>query len=61
MIGDPGPPEAAGIAAQEIRGDAGFIEKDEARGVEGRCERRPLEPSGPNVGPVMLGRAYRFF
>ena len=61
MVADPVAAWAAAVPPQQIRGDAGFIEKDEARGVPGRRGRLPLVPRGGDVGPVVFGRAYRFF
>ena len=61
VIGDSLATGAASIAAKEIGGDPRFIEKDEAGRVEGRGGRCPLRAGGRDVGPVVFGRAHRFF
>ena len=61
MIADAGAARAPAVPAQEIRRDAGFIEKDEARRVPRRRRRLPVLARGGDVGPVVFGRAYRFF
>ncbi len=61
VIADAVAARAASVPAQEIRRDAGFIEKDEARRVPRRRRGLPLLPRGRDVGPVVFGRAYRFF
>ena len=61
VIGDPLAARAAPIPPQEIGGDPGFIEKDEAGRVERRSGRRPLRAGGRDVGAIVFGRAYRFF
>jgi hypothetical protein len=61
MIADALAARTAAVPAQEIRRDAGFIEKNEMRRVPRRRRRLPLRPRGGDVGPVVFGRAYRFF
>ena len=61
MIADAVAARATAVPAQEIRRDAGFIEKDEARRVPRRRRGLPLLPRGGDVGPVVFGRAHRFF
>jgi len=61
VIADPVAARTAAIPAQEIRRDAGFIEKDEVRRVPRRRRGLPLLTRGGDVGPVVFGRAYRFF
>ena len=61
VIADAVAARAAAVPAQEIRRDAGFIEKDEARRVPRRRRRLPPHPRGGDVGPVVFGRAHRFF
>ena len=61
MIADTVAARATTVPAQEIRRDTGFIEKDEARRVPRRRRRLPLLARGGDVGPVVLGRAHRFF
>jgi hypothetical protein len=53
--------QAAPVPPQQIRRDAGFIEKDEARGVPRRRGGLPLLPRGRDVGPIVFGGAHRFF
>ena len=61
VIGDPLAAGAAPIPPQEIGGDPGFIEKDEAGRVERRSGRRPLRAGGRDVRAIVFGRAHRFF
>jgi alpha-D-ribose 1-methylphosphonate 5-triphosphate synthase subunit PhnG len=61
MIADAVAAQTAAVPAQEIRRDAGFIEKDEARRVPRRRCGLPLLPRGGDVGPVVFGRAHRLF
>jgi hypothetical protein len=61
VIGHPVAPQTAAVAANQIRGDATFVEKDEAGGVNRRRDRLPLVPRGDDVGAGLFGRAYRFF
>jgi hypothetical protein len=61
VIADALAARAAAVPAQEIRRDAGFIEKDQMRGVPRRRRGLPLLPRGGDVRPVVFGRAYRFF
>ena len=61
VIADAVAPQAAAVPAQEIRGDARFIEKDEARRVPRRRRGLPPLPRGRDIGPVVFGRAYRLF
>jgi hypothetical protein len=61
VIADAGAAWAAAVPTQQIRRDAGFIEKDEARRVPRRRRGLPLLPRGGEIGPVVFGRAYRFF
>ena len=61
MIADAVAARAAAVPAQEIRRDAGFIEKDETRRIPRRRRRLPLVSRRGDVGPVVFGRAYRFF
>ena len=61
VIADARAARAAAVPAQEIRRDAGFIEKDQMRGVPRRRRGLPLLPRGGDVRPVVFGRAYRFF
>ena len=61
VVADPVAAWAAAIPPQQVRGDTSFIKKDEARGVPGRRRGLPLVPRGGDVGPVVFGRAYRFF
>ena len=61
VIADARAPRAASVPAQEIRRHAGFIEKDQARRVPRRRRGLPLLPRGGDVGPVVFGRAHRFF
>ena len=58
---DADPVRAAAIAPQQIRRDARFIEEDQARGVKRRHHPLPLLASRGDVGPIVFGRAYRFF
>ena len=61
MIADAGAARAAAVPAQEIRRDARFIEKDEARRVPRRRRGLPLLARGGDVGAIVFGGAYRFF
>lgn len=61
MITDTVAARPASIPAEEIRCDAGFIKKDEVRRVPRRRRRLPPLPRGGDVGPVVFGRAHRFF
>ncbi len=61
VIGDPLAAGAAPIPPQEIGGDPGFIEKDEAGRVERRSGRRPLRAGGRDVRAIVFGRTHRFF
>jgi len=61
VVVDPGAPRRPPVSAQEIRGDAGLIEKDEVRRIP---RRRPLAPVGAGRGDVrarVFAGAYRFF
>ena len=61
MIADAIAARAAAISAYEIGRDAGFIEKDQARGIPRRRGGLPLVPRLGDVGSVVFGGAYRFF
>jgi hypothetical protein len=61
MIADALAARTAAVPAQEIRRDAGFIEKNEMRRVPRRRRGLPLLPCGVEFGPVVFGRAFRFF
>lgn len=61
VVGHPLAAQAATVAANQVRGDAGFVEKDEARRVNRRRPGLPLLACRQNVGAGLFGRAYRFF
>lgn len=61
VVMDADPVRAAAIAPQQIRCDARFIEEDQARGIKRRRRALPLLSSCSDVGPIVFGRAYRFF
>jgi hypothetical protein len=61
MIADALAARATAVPPQEIRRDAGFIEKDEVRRVPRRRRGLPLLPRRGDVRPIVFGRAYRFF
>ena len=52
---------APAISTEEIGRDAGFIEKDQTRGIPRRRGELPLVPRRGDVGSVVFGGAYRFF
>lgn len=53
--------QGATVPAEQIGGDARFVEKDEARGIPGRRRGVPRDARGRDVRPVVFGRPYRFF
>jgi len=61
VIGDPGPAQAAGVAAEEIRGHARFVDADVPRRVVERERLSPLAPGGRDVGTPLFVGVYRFF
>ena len=61
VVGHPRPVQPATIAANQIRPDATFIEKDEAGGIEGGRRRVPGDPGEDDVSAIVFRRAYRFF
>jgi hypothetical protein len=58
---DTDPVRGAAITPQQIRRDARFIEEDQARGIKRRRCALPRLPGRRDVGPIVFGRAYRFF
>jgi hypothetical protein len=61
MVGDALAPQAPPIPTQQLGRDATFIKKDEAAGIESRGVGLPLAAGGPDIRPVVFGRANRFF
>lgn len=61
VIGHPLAAQAATIAANQVRRDAGFVEKDEACWVNGRRPGLPLLPRREDIRAGLFGRAYRCF
>ena len=61
VITHPGATRPAPVPTQEIRGDAGFIKKDEARRVPRRRGGLPPLARGRDVWPIVFGGAYGFF
>jgi len=61
VVGDPCAVEAPAIAANQIRPDATFIEKHEARGIERRGRDVPRGPREDDISASVFRRAYRFF
>ena len=55
------PPRAARIAAQEVGGDARFVDKHEVAGVVERLRRRPSPSRGGDVSAPLFAGVYRFF
>ena len=53
--------EAAAVPAQQIRGDAAFIEKHEPVGIDPRRDDLPGPAGRLDIRSVVFGRAYRFF
>ena len=61
VIAQPDAPETATVSAQQISGDAAFIEKDVRPGV---AQRQPVAPTAPlsgDVGSPLFVGVYRFF
>jgi len=61
VVTDADPARAAAIAPQQIRRDARFIEEDQACRVQRRRGPLPLFAGRGDVGPIVFGRAHRFF
>ena len=70
VLGNGGPgqwhwrgPRAAtpAVAPDQVRRNAAFVQKHQARGVEARGGRPPLLASRRDVRPIVFGRAYGFF
>ena len=61
VVMDADPVRAAAIAPEQIRRDARFIEEDQARGIQRRRRALPRLPGRGDVGPIVFGRAHRFF
>ena len=61
VVGDAGAVETAAVAPNQIRTDATFIEKDEARGIEGGRRGKPGYPREDDVSAIVFRCAYRFF
>ena len=61
VVRDALPAEASAVPAQQIRGDAAFIEEYQSVGIQRRRDRLPGVASRPDIRPVVFGRAYRFF
>jgi hypothetical protein len=61
VIRDPDAARTAGIAAQQIRGDARFIHEDELMGImDGEC-RPPLPAGGRDIRATLFVGVYGFF
>ena len=50
-----------GRTAEQIGGDAGFVQKHEVGDIPGRRRRVPRDPRGRDVRPIVFGRADCFF
>ena len=61
VVRDACPVEPAPIAPHQIGPHATFIEKDQARGIEGRRRGMPGRPGERDVSAIVFGCAYRFF
>ena len=61
MIADALAARTASISTYEIGRNAGFIEKDQTRGIPRRRRALPVVPRRGDVGSVVFGGAYRFF
>ena len=61
VVGDAGAVQAPAVTPNQIRPDATFIEKHEARGIERRRCRVPRRPGQDDVSAIVFRRAYRFF
>ena len=61
VIVDPGATRGAAVPPEEIGGDAGFVEKDEAGGIPGGRPGVPRAARGRDVRPIVFGRPHRFF
>ena len=61
VIGDSLAPQAPPVPTQQLGRDATFIKKDEAAGIERRGVGLPRAAGGPDIRPVVFGRANRFF
>lgn len=53
--------DPAGISAEQVGGDTGFIDEDEPRGVERGCLGPPLLASDDEVSALLFGGPYGFF
>ena len=61
VVVDARAPEAAAIPAQEISGNAAFVQKDQTFWVQRGQRAAPLGPRRGHGRPILLGRAHRFF
>ena len=61
MIGNPEAPETARIAADEIRGDPGFIDEDIVIRVVDGLGVDPPTPGRRDVRPALFVGVYGFF
>lgn len=61
VIRSAGPPRASGIAPQQIRGDAGFVNEHIGPGVVDRQGLCPPPPRGGDVSATLFAGAYGFF
>lgn len=61
VIGNARAVQPAPIPSDQIRSDATFIEKYQARGIERRGRRVPGRPGERDVSARVFGGAYRFF
>jgi hypothetical protein len=49
------------VPAEQIVGDAGFVEKDEVGRIPARRRGTPRDARGRDVRPIVFGRPYGFF
>ena len=61
MVRDARPVQPAAIPTDEVRPDATFIEKHQARRIEGRRHGVPRRPRQGDVRAIVFRRADRFF
>jgi hypothetical protein len=61
VIRDAHPAWTSGVAAQQIRGDAGFIDEDVLAGIVERQRVPPLTAGGGDVRAMLFVGVYGFF
>jgi hypothetical protein len=61
VVAQPYPARTASIPAEEIRGDARFVDEDVARGVVQRQRGAPAAPGGRDIRPALFIGVNGFF